>query len=194
MTFTTLYKPSASEYSSSTFGFFIIEDGWSEKSLADLKYKTGMLFLCGLQTTEKSIHDWEVIDGIIICLPDEIQQVMKLFEVVSSSNFLGINLHDIKVLLSYKKFTKFIQVPILEVSEPERASKVANHIFKQVPKGMNIDDMIIGIESDYGLEKFTSLTGAIDNKIDHENINVFYGANYIDEPHFFWVGAIYITR
>lgn len=194
MTFTALYRPSTSEYSSSTFGFFIIADEWSEKSLADLKYKTGMLFLCGLQATEKSIHDWKVIDGIIMCQPDEIQPVMKLFEVVSSTNFLGIDFHDIRSLLSYKKFTKFTQVPILEVSEPERASKVANHIFDQIPKSVNVDDMIIGIESNYGLEKLTSLTGTIDNKIDNENINVFYGANYIDEPHFFWVGAIYITR
>lgn len=194
MTFTALYRPSTSEYALSTFGFFIIADEWSEKSLADLKYKTGILFLFGLQTTEQSIHDWKVIDGIIMCQPDEIQPVMKLFEVVSSTNFLGIDFHDIRFLLSYKKFTKFTQVPILEVSEPERASKVANHIFDQIPKSVNVDDMIIGIESNYGLEKLTSLTGTIDNKIDNENINVFYGANYVDEPHFFWAGAIYITR
>lgn len=194
MTFTTLYRPSISEFSSSTFGFFIIEDGWSEKSLIDIKYKTEMLFLCGLQTTEKIIHDWEVIDGIIFCQPDEVQQVMKLFEVISSTNFLGVNLYDIRSLLSDKKFARFTQVPILEVSESERESKVANHIFDQISKGMNVDEMMIGIESDYGLEKFTSLTTAIDNKIDHENTNVFYGANYVDEPHFFWVGVIYVTR
>ena len=194
MTVTTLYRPSIGESSSSTFGFFIIEDEWNERSLVDLKYQTGMLFLCGLQTTGKSIHDWEVIDGSIICQPDEVEQVMKLFEVISSTNFLGVNLHDIRGVLSDKKFARFIQVPILEVSESEREFKVANHIFDQISKGMHVDDMIIGIESGYGLEKFTSLTAAIDNKIDHENINVFYGANYVDEPHFFWVGAIYVPR
>ena len=137
-----------------------------------------------------------MIDGIIICQADEVQQVMKLFEVISSANFLGINLYDIKTLLAYKKSTKFIRVPILEASEPERSNNVAKHIFNQIPEGTNIDDMIIGIESDYGLslEKLTSLTAAIEGKINNENFDLFYGANYIDKTHFFWVGAIYVTR
>jgi len=56
--------------------------------------------------------------------------------------------------------------------------------------------MIIGIESDYGLslEKFIFLTATIEDKIDNESINLFYGANYVDKPHFFWVESIYITR
>ena len=70
-----------------------------------------------------------MIDGIIICQADEVQQVMKLFEVISSANFLGINLYDIKTLLTYKKSTKFIRVSILEASEPERSNNVAKHIF-----------------------------------------------------------------
>ncbi|WP_201555537.1 hypothetical protein [Psychrobacter sp. 72-O-c] len=72
MPFTTLYTPLAGEYCLSEFGFFIIEDEWDEESLIDLKYKTGIDFLFGLQTTDKCIDKLDVIDGVIICKLDEV--------------------------------------------------------------------------------------------------------------------------
>lgn len=78
--FTKLYTPQMSEYDLSRYGFFLISDNWDEKALIDLRFKTAPEFLLGLQTTEKTIKQFDVVDGIIICQPNEVQQVMNMFE------------------------------------------------------------------------------------------------------------------
>lgn len=64
-----------SEYDLSRYGFFLVNDDWEENELIDLKQKTVPEFLFGLQTTEKTIKQFDVVDGIIICQPDEIQRI-----------------------------------------------------------------------------------------------------------------------
>ena len=73
--FIKLYTPQMSEYDLSRYGFFLVNDDWEENELIDLKQKTVPEFLFGLQTTEKTIKQFDVVDGIIICQPDEIQRI-----------------------------------------------------------------------------------------------------------------------
>ncbi|WP_201620375.1 leucine-rich repeat domain-containing protein [Psychrobacter maritimus] len=82
ISFTKLYTPQMSEYELSNFGFFLTSDNWDEKALIDLKFKAASEFLLGLQTTEKTIKQFDVVDGITICQPDEVQRVMNMFATV----------------------------------------------------------------------------------------------------------------
>ena len=108
ISFTKLYTPQMSEYDLSRYGFFLISDHWDEKSLIDLRFKTAPSFLLGLQTTEKTMKQFDVVDGIIICQPDEVQQVMKMFE-TTFNEFKGNDPTDIEKALSFAKPAKFIQ-------------------------------------------------------------------------------------
>ncbi|WP_350558084.1 hypothetical protein [Psychrobacter sp. CAL346-MNA-CIBAN-0220] len=82
LSFTLLYTPLAGEHCLSSYGFFLIDDGWDEKTLIDLKHKTGARLLLGLQTSDKGIDEFDVIDGIIICQPAEVEQVIGVFKSV----------------------------------------------------------------------------------------------------------------
>lgn len=77
-----LYKPFVDEYRLLLIGFFY----WGycdEKALIDLKNKTEVQLLLGLQTTDKNIVKLDMMDGIIICQPTEVQDVMvKQFKVL----------------------------------------------------------------------------------------------------------------
>lgn len=110
MPLTKLYTPLTDDYCLSEVGFFIIDDNWSEKSLIDLKHKTGLGILFGLQTTDKRIDKFEVIDGIIICESDEVQQVITVFEsVLSRRDRVGIDFNNIRRSCGAEKPAKFIQ-------------------------------------------------------------------------------------
>lgn len=74
----TLYTPQADSYRLSEVGFIVIEDGWDEQSLLNLQQQVGCT-LFALQTTDKQIDRFEVIDGIISCKADEVGQVITVF-------------------------------------------------------------------------------------------------------------------
>ncbi|MBF2719686.1 hypothetical protein IP510_07315 [Psychrobacter sp. NG254] len=195
ISFTMLYTLQAGDYRLSEVGFIIIDDGWSENSLLDLKHKTGLGTLFALQTTDKLINKFEVIDGIIICESDEVEQVMTVFEsVLSVQDKVGIDVNDIKRSCGAEKSAKFIQTTVMGAADSEQLETAVNHLLNQIPEGLSIEYMMLDIESDHklSLDEFFIVITAIESRIA-DDAEVFYGNRMVDKPDHCWVGAMYVA-
>ncbi|WP_299065601.1 hypothetical protein [uncultured Psychrobacter sp.] len=193
--FTTLYKPQADSYRLSEVGFIVIKDGWNEQSLLALKQQTGLGTLFALQTTDKHIDRFEVIDGIIICKADEVEQVISVFEsVLYDRDKVGIDVNDIKRSCGSEKTAKFIHTRITGMPDSEQVKSAVNHLLNQIPEDLSIQYMMLDIESDnkLSLDEFFSVTTAVENRIADDS-EVFYGNRIIDKPEHCWMGAIYVA-
>jgi len=193
--FTMLYKPLADYYRLSDVGFFVIDDGWSEKSLIDLKYKIGSGALFGLQTTNTSINKFDEIEGIIICEPNEVQQVITVFEsVLLGWNKRGIDAADIRRACGADKPAKFIQTSVVATPGSNQEVNAINRLLSQIPKGLSIEYMMLDIESDHELtlDEFFNVTAPIENR-DTDFAEVFYGNRFTESTGCCWIGAIYVA-
>lgn len=194
---TNLYLPLAKEYCLSEFAFFLIDDDWDEQSLIDLKNTAGASFLFGLQTTNKHIDKLDVIDGIVVCQHDEVQQVMKVFEVTSNrrGNLLTTDFNDLKKALQFTKPAQFIQATIIDTDRLDRAEGAINQILNQIPKDINVDVLILRTKTggDLSLEEFSVISSAVEDRVS-EDISLWYGNGVIDEPNCLWIEAIYMIE
>lgn len=196
ITFTKLYTPQKSEYDLAAFGFFLVKDDWDESQLIDLKQKTAPEFLFGLQTTEKAIKQFDVVDGIIICKPDEIQQVMKVFETAFclqsiGVNYVGIPYDDLRDTLSFKRPAKFIQSSTISMSKLDIA---LSQIVRQIPEEISIKSFIFKFEGSRhpSFEEWNKIAAPIEDKVLDEK-NLFFSAKVTDDSDQCWMGAIYVA-
>ena len=190
----TLYALQSDSYRLSEVGFIVIEDGWDEQSLLNLQQQVGCT-LFALQTTDKQIDRFEVIDGIIICKAGEVGQVMTVFEsVLSDRDKVGIDVNDIKRSCGAEKTAKFIQNTVTGKPDSEQVKSAVNHLLNQIPEGLSIQYMMLDIESDHqlSLDEFFSITTAVESRISDDS-EVFYGNRMIDKPDYCWMGAIYVA-
>tara|TARA_R110002124_G_scaffold952_3_gene4960 strand:+ start:587 stop:1261 length:675 start_codon:yes stop_codon:yes gene_type:complete len=190
----TLYRPQSGNYRLSEVGFIVIEDGWDEQSLLNLQQQVGCT-LFALQTTDKRINRFEVIDGIIICKVVEVGQVITVFEsVLSDRGKIGIDVNDIKRSCGSEKTAKFIQARVMGIPDSEQMKSTVNSLLNQIPEGLSIQYMMLDIESDHklSLDEFFSITTAVESRISDDS-EVFYGNKMIDKPDYCWMGAIYVA-
>ena len=190
----TLYRPQSGNYRLSEVGFIVIEDGWDEQSLLNLQQQVGCT-LFALQTTDKRINRFEVIDGIIICKVVEVGQVITVFEsVLSDRDKVGIDVNDIKRSCGSEKTAKFIQARVMGIPDSEQMKSTVNSLLNQIPEGLSIQYMMLDIESDHklSLDEFFSITTAVESRISDDS-EVFYGNKMIDKPDYCWMGAIYVA-
>ncbi|WP_201617534.1 hypothetical protein [Psychrobacter immobilis] len=190
----TLYTPQSDSYLLSEVGFIVIEDGWDEQSLLNLQQQVGCT-LFALQTIDKRIDRFEVIDGIIICKAYEVGQVITVFKsVLSDRDKVGIDVNDIKRSCGAEKPANFIQNTVTGKPDSEQVKSAVNHLLNQIPEGLSIEYMMLDIESDHklSLDEFFSITTAVESRIS-DDAEVFYGNRMIDRPDHCWMGAIYVT-
>lgn len=188
--FTKLYTPQMSEYELSDFGFFLTSDNWDEKALIDLKFKAAPEFLLGLQTTDQNIDAFDVMDGVIICKPDEVQKIMNMFKDMFCNEKVGIDYRDVKEALNFAKPAKFIQASALEMSESD---KVFSQIIDQIPEDITINAMMFQVESNrqFTLDELRIASDTI-NKMDIDDKYNFYNTEVVDKPEHCWMGMVYM--
>ena len=172
-----LYTPQADRYRLSEVGFIVIEDGWEEQSLLALKQQTGLGTLFALQTTDKHIDRFEVIDGIIICKADEVGQVTTVFEsILSDRDKVGIDVNDIKRSCGAEKSAKFIQARVTDVADSGQVKSTVNHLLNQIPEGLSTQYMMLNIERDrkLSLDDMVAVHTAVESRIADDS-ELFYG-------------------
>ena len=187
---TKLYTPQMSEYELSNFGFFLTSDNWDEKSLIDLKFNAASVFLLGLQTTEKTIKQFDVVDGVVICRPDEVQRVINMFETIFNE-FAGICVTDIEKVLSFARPAKFIQANVMGMFKSEQ---VLSQIIDQIPEEITLKSLMFQVESNHysTFDEFKVISDIVDN-MGVEDEHIFYNAEVVDKPEHCWMGMIYMV-
>lgn len=187
---TKFYTPQMSEYGLSNFGFFLTSDNWDEKALIDLKFKAASEFLLGLQTTEKTIKQFDVVDGVVICRPDEVQRVINMFETVFNE-FTGICVADIEEALSFATPAKFIQANVMGMFKSEQ---VLSQIIDQIPEEKTLKSLMFQVESNhyFTFDEFKVISDIVDN-MGVEDEHIFYNAEVVDKPEHCWMGMIYMV-
>ena len=69
-----LYGQTMDHYPKSAIGCFIISDNWDEQALLNLKKKSKAWFLVGLQIDSSEFERLEIIEGVVICQPEDVNQ------------------------------------------------------------------------------------------------------------------------
>ena len=187
---TALHTPLENNYGLSFYGFFLISDNWDEKALIDLKFKAAPEFLLGLQTTEQTIDAFDVMDGVIICKPDEVQKIINMFKDIFCNDKVGIDFRDIRETINFAKPARFIQASALEMSESD---KVLSQIIDQIPEDITINAMMFQTESNrqFTFDEFKIVLDAID-KMDIKDERIFYNTEVVDKTEHCWMGMIYM--
>lgn len=199
MSSNALHAPFADDYRPSDTVFFLVDDDWNEKELVNLKHETGVDFLLGLQTTDKGIDEFDVVDGIIICKSGEVQRVMRVFDAAILCTGSNGSCHfEMKTIYCSRKSAHFIQASATGTvtSESDRIQKAINHIISQIPKGISIKSIIFSFErsGSFSLEEFEIAWESIVNNVVADDLYIYFADKYvIDKSECSWVGAIYVV-
>ena len=183
-----LYQRIMDYYPKSAIGCFIISDAWDEEALIELKQKSEAWFLVGLQIDDYDFERLDIIEGVVRCQPDEVNEVIRLLDVKSASTLIGIDMVDIKRLFEWGSLFQFIQVSA--AGEPESdLIKVATQLAKaHVTKGL-----FIGIESiqSLPLEDFAYVADAVEGLLSGDEASIYYSSSSTNEFNAFGLKAIY---
>ena len=140
-----------------------------------------------MQTTSKRIDKLDVIDGIVVCQPDEVQQVMKVFEIPSNSydNLVPTDFNHLKKALQFTRPAQFIQATI----------RAINQILNQIPKDINVEGLILRVKTDgdVSLEEYLIISSAIEDRVS-EDISLWYGSGVADQANCLSIEAVYMVE
>ena len=194
---TNLYISSMKDYALSEFAFFLIDDNWDIESLTNLKYKAGAAFLFGLQTTSKRVNKLDVVDGIIVCKPNEVKQVIEMFEVMSNrqESLVTTDFDVIKQALQFREPAQFIQATATGGNKLDRAKIAINQLISQIPQSAIVDVVILRVktESDLSIEEYSIVSAAVEERVT-DDISIWYDISVIDTHEQCEIEAIYIVK
>lgn len=187
-----LYQRIMDCYPKSAIGCFIISDAWDDEALIELKEQSEAWFLVGLQVDNSEFEHLDIIEGVIRCQPDEVNQVVNLLD-ISPRGSIGIDINDIKSLFEREKSYKFIQTHITDVFETEMVKKAANELVSQLPENLNIKGLLLGIESSESpsLDTISYIVACIEKNVMADELNTYYCTSISDEPNSFRLRVIY---
>ena len=187
-----LYKPNIEQYYPSVIACFCVSDNWDNQALLKLKEKTDAYFLVGIQTTDTELESLEVVEGIVRCQSEEVNQVVKLLN-ISSQGLIGIDVNDIKSLFERSQPYKFIQIHITDAFETDMAKNTVHELVDQLPKNLNVEGLLIGMESGESLSinNISYIMNFIEKSIVADDLCKYYCTNISDEPNSFRLRMIY---
>jgi len=187
-----LYRQTMDHYPKSAIGCFIINDDWDDQTLLELKERIGAYFLVGLQTDDNEFEHLDIIEGVIRCQHDEVNQVVKLLN-ISSRGLIGIDVNDIKKLFEREKSYKFVQTHITDGFETDMAKKAANELVGRLPKNLNIKGLLLGMESSESpsLDTTSYIVGFVEKNVMADDLYNYYCTSMSDERNSFRLRAMY---
>lgn len=187
-----LYEPTMEHYPASVISCFIISDNWNRQTLLALKEQTSAYFLVGLQIDNNEFEYLDIIEGVVRCQPDEIQEVVKLLN-ISRRSSIAIDVVDIKYLFERAKHYQFIQSRISDTFESDAERSAVDQLVSQFPKDFRAKGLLIGMESSesLSLDITTHIIEAIEKSVVIDNTDSFYFTSITDELNSFHLKAIY---
>ena len=188
-----LYRPNKGHYSPSVIACFIISDGWNEQALLALKEKAEADILVGLQTDNHKYERLDIIEGIIRCQPDEVNNVIKLLDISSASTIIGIDVVDIRSLFDICNSFQFIQASATGKSESDLIKVTTHKLVNQLATVRNTKGVFIGMESVQSLpiEAFAYISEAVEELLSNDEVSIYYRSSMTDEINTFRLKMIY---
>jgi len=188
-----LYQRIMDCYPKSAIGCFIINDDWDKHALLELKQKSKAWFLVGLQTDDNKFEHLDIIEGVIKCQPDEVNEVIRMLDVKSASTFIGIDVVDIKSLFECGSLFQFIQVSAIGDSELDLIKVTIHKLVNLLTKARNTKGLFVGTESvqSLPLEVFAYISEAVEALLTNDDVSIYYSSSMTDEPNSFRLMAMY---
>lgn len=188
-----LYRRTMDHYPKSAIGCFIISDAWDEEALLDLKEKSEAWFLVGLQTDNMDFERLDIIEGIIRCQADEVNDVIKLLDINSASTIIGIDVVDIKSLFDICNSFQFIQASATGESESDVVKAATKRLVSQLAKVHHIKGLLVTVKSVEipSLATIAYISESVENLLSVDYEFIYYSASMTDEPKSFRLRAMF---
>ena len=188
-----LYRRTMDHYPKSAIGCFIISDNWDEQALLELKKKSGAWFLVGLQIDDMDFERLDIIEGIIRCQPDEVNDVINLLDVNSASTIIGIDVVDIKSLFDICNSFQFIQASATGESESDVVKAATKRLVSQLAKARHIKGLLVTVKSveSPSLATIAYISESVENSSFIDNEFIYYSSIMTDKPDCFCLKALY---
>ena len=188
-----LYRQTMDYYPKSAIGCFIISDAWDEEALIGLKEKSGAWFLVGLQIDDYDFERLDIIEGVVRCQPNKVDNVIRILDVNSASTIIGIDVVDIKSLFEYGNSFQFIQASATGESISKSVKAATQQLVSQLIKARHAKRLLVTIESieSPSLDTLSYITEAIKNSLSINDEFIYYSSRITDEPDCFCLKAIY---
>ena len=187
-----LYRQTMDYYPKSAIGCFIISDAWDEEALIGLKEKSGAWFLVGLQIDDYDFERLDIIEGVVRCQPNKVDNVIRILDVNSASTIIGIDVVDIKSLFEYGNSFQFIQASATGESISKSVKAATQQLVSQFIKARHAKRLLVTIESieSPSLEVFSYISEAVEALLSNDAY-IYYSSRITDEPDCFCLKAIY---
>ena len=188
-----LYRPDKDHYSPSIIACFMINDGWNEQALLELKEKAEADILVGLQTDNNDYERLDIVEGIIRCQPNEVNDVIALLDVKSASTIIGIDVADVISLFECGYSFQFVQASATGEHEFDMIKTATYKMIGLLTNARNTKGVLIGTQSvqSLPLEAFAYISGAIEGLLSNDNAFTYLSSSMTDEPNCFRLKAIY---
>lgn len=188
-----LYRPNKGHYSPSVIACFMINDGWNEQALLELKDKAEADILIGLQTDDHKYERLDIIEGIVRCQPDEVNDIIALLDVRSASTIIGIDVADVISLFECGYSFQFVQASSTGGHEFDMIKIATHKLIDLLAKAHDTKGIFVGMQSPQSLplESMAYVTEAVEELLSGDDTFIYYSSNSTDEPEFFRLNGIY---
>lgn len=187
-----LYRPNMEHYHSSVIACFCMSDGWNEQTLLKLKERTGASFLVGIQTIASKAEYPSIVEGIVRCQHEDIQQVIKLLD-ISPRGLIGIDVIDIQDLFKRAYEYNFIYSCITDPSSLDREKISVHNLINQLSDNISVKGFLVGMESSesISLDTTTYVIEALESCIIADDLDKYYCTSMTSDPDSFCLRMIY---
>ncbi len=188
-----LYRPNKGHYSPSIIACFILSDGWNEQALLKLKEKAEADILVGLQTDDHKYERLDIIEGVVRCQPDEVNDVVALLDVRSASTIIGIDVIDVISLFEVGSSFQFFQASSTGEHEFDMIKIATHKLINLLAKAHDTKGIFVGMQSPQSLplESMAYVTEAVEGLLSGDEVSIYYSSNITDEFNAFGLKAIY---
>ena len=188
-----LYRQTMDYYPKSAIGCFIISGDWDEEALVGLKEKSGAWFLVGLQIDDYDFERLDIIEGVVRCQPDKVNEVIEMLDVKSASTLIGIDVVDIKSLFECGSLFQFIQASATSESISRSVKAATQQLVSQLVEARHTEGLLVTIESikSPSLNVLSYITVAVENSLSIDDEFIYYSSRITDEPDCFRLKALY---
>jgi len=191
-----LYKPDGVDDTPCAFACIVIDDKWNEKSLLELKDKTGCMSLIGILThSDKGcLETLNTVEGIVKCQPDEVQAVVDLLGSDVDKGLFTLDAFDLKRLFETEGLLNFIQVcPIkIESTREETLKIVLEKVLEKLPKDIYFNSMVLDFHAQNNLiEEVRYIADTIEPAIKVNDSELSYQSTDTEDPDSIGIRVVY---